>query len=49
MWINYALFEELVAGDVDRSREVYRACLKVIPHNEFTFAKVWILAAQLEV
>lgn len=24
LWIKYALFEELVAGDVDRTREVYR-------------------------
>ena len=49
LWINYAVYEELHAGDVARAREVYRSCLKVIPHAAFTFAKVWILAAQLEV
>ena len=49
LWINYAIYEELIAQDVLRAREVYRACLKVIPHSEFTFAKIWILAAQLEV
>jgi hypothetical protein len=49
LWINYAIFEELHAGDAGRAREVYRACLKIIPHSEFTFAKIWILAAQLEV
>lgn len=48
LWINYAIYEELHAGDVARAREVYRSCLKAIPHTEFTFAKIWILAAQLE-
>lgn len=24
LWINYALFEELQAGDADRTREVYK-------------------------
>jgi crooked neck len=49
IWIKYALFEELVAGDMDRTREVYKACLKLIPHQYFTFAKVWIMAAQFEI
>jgi crooked neck len=49
LWINYAAYEELHAGDAARAREVYRSCLKVIPHSEFTFAKIWILAAELEV
>ena len=40
LWINYALFEELQAQDMQRTREVYSACLKVIPHKVFTFAKV---------
>lgn len=40
LWINYALFEELEAQDMDRTREVYRACLKLLPHKAFTFAKV---------
>ena len=49
IWIRYALFEELDAGDIERCREVYRACLKLIPHKQFTFAKVWIMAAQFEI
>lgn len=40
LWIRYALFEELDAQDPDRAREVYRACLKLVPHQHFTFAKV---------
>ncbi len=32
-----------------RPLQVYRTCLKLIPHQQFTFAKMWVLAAQLEV
>ena len=49
LWIKYALFEELEAEDMDRCREVYRACLKLLPHKAFTFAKIWIMAAQFEI
>ncbi|GLC73188.1 hypothetical protein PLESTF_001345100 [Pleodorina starrii] len=49
LWIKYALFEELDVGDVDRTRDVYRAALELIPHKQFTFAKMWILAAKFEV
>ncbi|KAE8125962.1 hypothetical protein FH972_020722 [Carpinus fangiana] len=49
LWINYALYEELGAGDVEQTRKVYRGCLKLIPHNKFSFAKIWILAAQFEI
>lgn len=48
LWINYALFEELTAEDADKTREVYKACLDVIPHKTFTFAKIWLLFAQFE-
>ncbi|PIA42192.1 hypothetical protein AQUCO_02100217v1 [Aquilegia coerulea] len=49
LWINYALYEELDAQDTDRTREVYRECLKRIPHHKFSFSKVWLLAAQFEI
>ena len=49
LWINYALFEELEAKDLERTREVYRACLKLIPHASFSFSKIWILAARFEI
>ena len=48
LWINYALFEELVVDDIGRAREVYAAALKLVPHRAFTFGKLWILAAKLE-
>ena len=46
MWINYALYEELEAEDADRAAKVYKACLGVIPHGSFSFAKIWVLAAK---
>ncbi|CAK8538023.1 unnamed protein product [Lathyrus sativus] len=49
LWINYALYEELDAGDMERTRDVYRECLNQIPHQKFSFAKVWLLAAQFEI
>eukprot|EP00743_Colponemidia_sp_Colp-15_P004301 GILK01004640.1.p1 GENE.GILK01004640.1~~GILK01004640.1.p1 ORF type:complete len:679 (+),score=156.35 GILK01004640.1:58-2037(+) len=49
LWINYALFEELIAEDVARTREVYSNVLKLIPHRAFSFAKVWVMAAKFEI
>jgi len=49
LWINYFLFEELVAKDMERTREVYKACVAVVPHKLFTFAKIWTMWAQFEV
>ncbi|GAA6001131.1 Clf1p [Rhodotorula paludigena] len=49
LWLNYALFEELDTKDIQRAREIYRACLKLVPHKKFTFAKVWVQFAEFEV
>ncbi|CAN6328224.1 unnamed protein product [Urochloa humidicola] len=49
LWINYALYEELDAQDMERTREVYKECLRLIPHKKFTFAKMWLMAAQFEI
>jgi len=49
LWISYAVYEELGAKDIERARQVWRACLDIIPHKTFTFAKVWLMAAQFEV
>ncbi|CAB4020502.1 Crooked neck 1, partial [Paramuricea clavata] len=49
LWINYTLYEELIAKDMERTRQVYKACLDIIPHKKFTFAKIWLLYAQFEI
>jgi crooked neck len=43
------LYEELEAEEPERTREVYRECLKLIPHKKFSFAKMWLMAAQFEI
>ncbi|XP_041325204.1 crooked neck-like protein 1 isoform X2 [Pyrgilauda ruficollis] len=49
LWISYALYEELEAKDAERTRQVYQACLELLPHKKFTFAKMWLLYAQFEI
>lgn len=49
LWIYYALFEELKAVEMDKAREVYSMCIKVIPHKKFTFAKIWLMYAKFEI
>uniref|UniRef100_A0A8C6WLY8 Crooked neck pre-mRNA splicing factor 1 n=1 Tax=Neogobius melanostomus TaxID=47308 RepID=A0A8C6WLY8_9GOBI len=49
LWINYALYEELETKDMERTRQVYQACLELIPHKKFTFAKIWLLFGQFEI
>ena len=36
-------------GDAGRARQVLAECRRVVPHSEFTFAKLWVHAAHLEV
>ncbi|KAH9273637.1 hypothetical protein BASA83_003969 [Batrachochytrium salamandrivorans] len=43
LWLFYAVWEETVGKDIERARQVYTNCLKVIPHKKFTFSKVWIM------
>lgn len=49
LWIFWAIYEEMDAQEPARARDVYAACLKVIPHKKFTFGKIWFQAAELEV
>jgi len=49
IWIYYALFEELQTGDVQKARQVFDALLKVVPHKQFSFAKIWKMFAEFEV
>lgn len=46
IWINYAMFEELDANDMNNTKEVYERILKLVPHQIFTFSKVWVMYAQ---
>ena len=35
--------------DYDRTRQIYRTALRVVPHKQFTFAKLWLMFAKFEV
>lgn len=49
LWISYALYEEVNAKDFDRARQIWMTCLSHIPHQHFSFSKVWIHYAKFEV
>jgi tetratricopeptide (TPR) repeat protein len=44
LWINYALYEECICNNIQVTEEIYKNILDLIPHKEFTFSKIWILA-----
>jgi len=49
VWINYALYEELEMEDSAQAIKVYNACLGLIPHQSFSFAKVWVLTSKCHI
>lgn len=49
LYIDYAVFEEKRANDIERARKVYNDVLSKIPHKRFTFSRLWILYAYFEV
>ncbi|KAI8561002.1 hypothetical protein RHMOL_Rhmol04G0301200 [Rhododendron molle] len=49
LWIWYALYEEVEVNDVDRARAVYKECLALIPHDKFSFSKIWLMAVDFEI
>ncbi|KAF2018699.1 TPR-like protein [Aaosphaeria arxii CBS 175.79] len=49
LWLFYAVYEETVSRDVERTRQIYTECIKLLPHKRFTFAKLWLMAAHFEV
>jgi len=42
LWLNYAIFEENTAAEPAKAAEVYQRALNLVPHADFTFAKLWI-------
>lgn len=48
LWINYAIFEELYAEQIDRARHVYESILRILNTQSFTFKKLHVLFAYFE-
>ena len=42
LWINYAIFEEEKAKNLERAGMIYEEILKLVPHNIFSFSKIWV-------
>lgn len=49
LWVFYALWVEMDQKDSEQARQIYQKCLELIPHEKFTFAKIWTMKAQFEV
>ncbi|KAF3043152.1 NineTeen Complex (NTC) component [Didymella heteroderae] len=49
LWLFYAVYEESITKDTDRTRQIYQECIRLIPHKRFTFAKLWLMFAHFEV
>ncbi|KAJ6597040.1 pre-mRNA-splicing factor CLF1 [Mycena vulgaris] len=49
LWLDYALFEEIETKDFARARQIYQEAIKLIPHKQFTFAKLWLMFAKFEI
>ncbi|KAF8341219.1 TPR-like protein [Cantharellus anzutake] len=49
LWLNYALFEEIETKDTARARQIYKTAVQLVPHKQFTFAKLWTMFARFEI
>lgn len=49
LWLQYAAFEEIDTQDYESTRDVYKAAIKLVPHRQFTFAKLWLAYAYFEI
>jgi len=46
LWLNYAVYEELTMKSAERAKNIYQKAIEIIPHEKFTFSKLWIQYAQ---
>ncbi|KAF8196043.1 pre-mRNA-splicing factor CLF1 [Pholiota molesta] len=49
LWLDYALFEEIETKDYPRTRQIYQTAIQLVPHKQFTFAKLWLMFAKFEI
>ncbi|OAF68272.1 Pre-mRNA-splicing factor CLF1 [Intoshia linei] len=48
IWIKYAIYEEVITKEIEKSREIFNTLIDLIPHKMFTFGKVWLMYAKFE-
>jgi len=39
----------ILSQDFDRSRQIYKTAIEVVPHKVFTFSKLWVALAHFEI
>lgn len=49
LWYDYATFEEIEANDPLKAKDIYERALKLVPHKNFTFSKLWIMYAHFQI
>jgi crooked neck len=49
LFLFYATFEENTTKDMERVAQIYQACVQLVPHRKFSFAKVWLNKARFEI
>jgi len=48
IWLFYAVYEESVTKDIERTRQIYQECIRLLPHKRLTFSKIWLNFAHFE-
>lgn len=48
LWIRYLTYVELECANLDLCRALYQRLISLIPHKNFTFAKIWYMYSQFE-
>ncbi|GAV48843.1 hypothetical protein ZYGR_0N02480 [Zygosaccharomyces rouxii] len=48
LWIRYLAYVELECANLDICRQLYQRLIELIPHKNFTFAKIWYMYSQFE-
>ncbi|KAH9478593.1 NineTeen Complex (NTC) component [Psilocybe cubensis] len=43
------VYERAVAQDYPRTRQIYQTAIQLVPHKQFTFAKLWLMFAKFEI
>ncbi|RKP29970.1 protein prenylyltransferase [Metschnikowia bicuspidata] len=49
LWIKLALTYEFVCHDLNQARQAWKSALASIPHDKFSFAKLWIMSAEFSI
>ncbi|KAG7714846.1 hypothetical protein KL949_002490 [Ogataea haglerorum] len=47
LWMKYLIWSE--KRDLEKTRELYRRLISLIPHKKFTFSRIWAMYAEFEV